>query len=100
MDKSLDQRGLIFFANGFQIHNTGGVRRDLTGSFTTISSIEALPTTRLSELWLEQKLLSDTVSGRFGQLIADSDFFISGTSTAGAAGRQARCDLHLHADVA
>ena len=81
LEKILGLRGLSFFVNGFQIHNTGGVRRDLTGSFTTISSIEALPTTRLSELWLEQKLFNDTLSIRAGQLIADSDFFISDTST-------------------
>jgi porin len=81
LDKILGFKGLNFFANAFQLHGTGGIRRDLTGSFTTISSIEALPTTRLSELWLEQKLLNDTFSIRFGQLIADSDFFISDTST-------------------
>lgn len=81
LEKILGLRGLSFFVNGFQIHNTGGVRRDLTGSFHTISSIEALSTTRLSELWLEQKLFNDTLSIRAGQLIADSDFFISDTST-------------------
>jgi porin len=81
LDKMLGLKGLSFFANAFQIHGTGGVRRDLVGNFTTISSIEALPTTRLSELWLEQKLFNDSFSVRFGQLIADSDFFISDTST-------------------
>ena len=81
LEKMIGAKGLSFFVNGFQIHNNGGVRRDLTGSFTTISSIEALPTTRLSELWLEQKLFNDTFSIRAGQLIADSDFFISDVST-------------------
>jgi porin len=80
LEKMLGFKGLGFFANAFQIHGTGGVRRDLVGNFTTISSIEALATTRLSELWLEQKFLGDTFSVRFGQLIADSDFFISDTS--------------------
>ena len=68
--------GLSFFANAFQIHNTGGIRRDHVGSFNTISNIEALPTTRLSELWLEQSF-GDTFSVRFGQLAADAEFFIS-----------------------
>jgi porin len=81
LEKMLGFKGLSFFANAFQIHGTGGIRRDLVGNFTTISSIEALPTTRLSELWLEQKFLGDTFSVRFGQLIADSDFFISDTSS-------------------
>jgi porin len=81
LDKMLGFKGLSFFTNAFQIHGSGGVRRDLVGNLATISSIEALPTTRLSELWLEQKFLNDTFSVRFGQLIADSDFFISDTST-------------------
>jgi len=79
LEKILGLRGLSFHANGFQIHNTGGIRRDYVGSFNTISNIEALPTTRLSELWLEQKI-GDTFSLRFGQLAADSDFFISSYS--------------------
>ena len=53
----------------------------------TVSYIEALATTRLSELWLEQKLLGDKVGVRFGQLAADTEFntssyaaqFINGT---------------------
>ena len=76
LEKMLGLRGLNFFANAFQIHNTGGIRRDHIGSFNTISNIEALPTTRLSELWLEQSF-GDTFSVRFGQLAADAEFFIS-----------------------
>lgn len=81
LDKMFGLRGLSFFANTFQIHNTGGIRRDHVGSFNTISNIEALATTRLSELWLEQKFFGDTFSVRFGQLAADAEFFISDTST-------------------
>src|ERR1043165_1868887 len=77
LEKMFGLRGLSFFANSFQIHNTGGIRRDYVGSFNTISNIEALPTTRLSELWLEQKFFNDTFSIRFGQLAADAEFFIS-----------------------
>ena len=80
LEKMLGLRGLNFFANSFQIHNTGGIRRDHVGSFNTISNIEALATTRLSELWLEQSF-GDTFSIRFGQLAADAEFFISDTST-------------------
>lgn len=77
MRRHRSRRGLGFFANSFQIHNTGGIRRDFVGSFNTISNIEALATTRLSELWLEQKFFNDTFSVRFGQLAADAEFFIS-----------------------
>jgi porin len=55
LEKLLGWRGLSFHANGFQIHGTGGVTRDFLGNLNTTSNIEALPTTRLSELWLEQK---------------------------------------------
>ena len=80
LEKMFGLRGLNFFANSFQIHNTGGIRRDHVGSFNTISNIEALATTRLSELWLEQSF-GDTFSIRFGQLAADAEFFISDYST-------------------
>lgn len=79
LEKMFGLRGLSFFANSFQIHNTGGIRRDHVGSFNTISNIEALPATRLSELWLEQSF-GDTFSIRFGQLAADAEFFISDNS--------------------
>ncbi len=42
--------GLTFFANVFQIHNTGRLRRDYVGGINTIAAIEGLSTTRLSEL--------------------------------------------------
>jgi porin len=42
-----------------------------------VSFIEATPATRLFELWLEQKLLDDHLSIRFGQLAADSEFILS-----------------------
>ena len=41
----------------------------------TIAAIEATPTVRLSELWLER--WSGPVSFRFGQLAADAEFFYS-----------------------
>jgi porin len=77
LEKMFGLKGLSFFTNSFVIHNTGGIRRDYTGSFNTISNIEALATTRLSELWLEQKFVNDTFSVRFGQLAADAEFFIA-----------------------
>src|SRR3954469_7567639 len=79
LEKMLGLRGLSFFTNVALVHNTGGIRRDYVGSFNTISNIEALATVRLSELWLEQKI-GDTFSLRFGQLAADTEFFISNYS--------------------
>jgi porin len=80
LEKMLGARGLSAFANMFQIHGSGGISRDYVGGFNTISNIEALPTTRLSEAWFEQKFFADTVSLRVGQLAADAEFFISDQS--------------------
>ena len=73
--------GLSLGANGFQIHNTGRIRRDYVGGVNTIAAIEAVPTTRLSELWLEQAFVGGKVSLRAGQLAADAEFFYSGLSS-------------------
>jgi porin len=72
--------GLSFFANAFQIHNTGRFRRDYVGGINTIAAIEALSTTRLSELWLEQSFAGGKATFRAGQLTADSEFFYSNLS--------------------
>jgi porin len=79
-EKLAGLNGLSFFANVFQIHNTGRIRRDYVGGINTIAAIEAVPATRLSELWLEQKLWNGNASVRFGQLAADVEFFFSGLS--------------------
>ena len=76
-EKLMGLKGLLFHVNAFQIHGQGLSGKHI-GNFMAVSNIEALGTTRLFELWLEQKLLSDKVSLRFGQLAADSEFFISG----------------------
>jgi porin len=73
--------GLTFFANVFQLHGSGRLRRDYVGGVVTVSNIEALPTTRLSELWLEQKLADGAASVRVGQLVADTEFFFSHAGT-------------------
>ena len=73
--------GLTMFANFFQIHNTGRIRRDYVGGLNTIAAIEAVPTTRLSELWFEQSFAGGKASLKVGQLAADTEFFFSELST-------------------
>jgi porin len=77
--KSTTWKGLSLHANVFQIHG-----RQLTpgyiGSLDLVSSIEALPTTRLSEAWVQQKLLDDRLTIRLGQLAADTEFIRSSTA--------------------
>lgn len=80
-EKRAGIQGLSFFANAFEIYNTGRIRRDYVGGINTIAAIEAVPTVRLSELWLEQKFSDGKASLRIGQLAADVEFFFSGLST-------------------
>ncbi|MHA1133891.1 MAG: carbohydrate porin [Alphaproteobacteria bacterium] len=69
-------KGLCFFASGYQIHGRS-ITLDNVGSLAPVSSLEALPATRLFELWFEQHLFNELVSVRLGQLAADAEFFIS-----------------------
>jgi porin len=81
LDKVAGLKDLTLYWNAFQINNTGRIRRDYAGGMNTIAAIEATPATRLSELWLEQKILNGQASIRVGQLAADSEFFFSDLST-------------------
>lgn len=76
LDRLIGWRGLTFFTNAYQIHGDSISANDL-GVLMPVSFIEAMPSTRLFELWLEQKLLDGRLSIRFGQLAADSEFLIS-----------------------
>ena len=80
LEKMAGWKDLTLYANAFQIHNTGRMRRDYVGGLNTIAAIEADPATRLSELWLERKFLGGAASFRIGQLAADSEFFFSDLS--------------------
>jgi porin len=79
--KLLGWDALTAFANFFQIHNTGRIRRDYVGGINTIAAIEAVPATRLSEIWFEQKFADGKASVRVGQLAADAEFFVAPVST-------------------
>lgn len=77
LEKLMGWKGLTFFANGFQLQRSGAIGHEYVGNLNTISNIEALPHTRLSEVWLEQKFAGDRFSLRFGQLAADREFFVA-----------------------
>jgi porin len=51
--------------------------RSYVDNLTTVSGIEALPATRLFELWLEQSLFNDALSIKLGQVSADTEFAIA-----------------------
>jgi porin len=69
-------RGLCFHANGYQIHGNSITGANI-GSLMPVTSLEATDATRLFELWLEQTLVKDKLTVRFGQLAADEEFILS-----------------------
>jgi porin len=80
LEKLLGWSGAAFHTNVYQIHGHG-LSRYYLGNLMTASGIEALPSTRLYELWLEQKFFDDTVALRAGQLAADTEFLVSQYAT-------------------
>jgi hypothetical protein len=72
LQKLAGLRELTFHANMFQIHGDGLSRSNLQ-NFLVVSGIEALPSTRLYEIWFEQKW-GDKLALRAGQLAADTEF--------------------------
>jgi porin len=72
LQKLAGLRELTFHANMFQIHG-GGLSRSTLQNYLVVSGIEALPSTRLYEIWFEQKW-GTTLALRAGQLAADTEF--------------------------
>src|SRR3954454_9088339 len=72
LEKLAGWKQLAFHANMFQIHG-GGLSRGALLNFMDVSSIEALPSTRLYEIWFEQKW-GTKLALRAGQLAADTEF--------------------------
>ena len=72
--------GLSVHTNVYQIHGTG-LSRYYVGNLTTVSGIEALPATRLHELWFEQALFDKALTVRAGKLAADAEFLVSPSAT-------------------
>jgi len=70
-------QGLTFHANMFQTHGDG-LSRDYLDNYLVASGIEAQPSTRLYEIWFEQKWGDkDKYDLRAGQLAADTEFINS-----------------------
>ena len=76
LGKLVGWRGWAFHVNGYQIHGDP-LSRERINNLMPVSYIEALPATRLGELWLEQKFLGDKLKVRFGQMAADNEFHSS-----------------------
>lgn len=80
LEKLAQWQGATFHANLYQIHGTG-LSRYYVNNIMSISSIEALPSSRLYELWVEQRLFDGQLGIRAGQLAADTEFAVSQTGT-------------------
>lgn len=69
-------KGLCFHTNGYQIHGQSITASNI-GSLMPVSSLEAYPSTKLFELWVEQHMFNDVLAVRVGQLAADAEFILS-----------------------
>jgi porin len=68
--------GASFYIDGYQISGRG-LSREAIGNLLAVSSIEALPSTRLHDLWLQQDSREGQASLRAGQIALDDEFYIS-----------------------
>jgi porin len=76
LSKLLKWPDATFHVDGYQISGRG-LSENAIGNLLTVSSIEALPTTRLHDLWLQQAFLENRASLRVGQIAFDDEFYIS-----------------------
>jgi porin len=76
LEKAVGWNGATAHANMFQIHGDG-LSRSYIGNLMLVSGVEALPATRLYELWVEQKLAGGKIAVRVGQQASDVEFIDS-----------------------
>ena len=77
--KLMSWQGATFFANAYQIHGFGP-SANFVGNQQFVSNIEATPSMKLYDLWLEQSPFNDRVSIRIGQEGMNDEFMISQAS--------------------
>ena len=76
LEKLANWSGASLYAEGYQISGRG-LSRTAVGNLLTVSGIEALASTRLVDLWLQQEFLDRQASLRVGQIALDDEFYIS-----------------------
>ena len=76
LEKLANWPGASFYAEGYQISGRG-LSRNAVGNLLAVSTIEALPSTRLLDLWFQQEFLDRKASLRVGQIALDDEFYIS-----------------------
>lgn len=75
-EKLANWPGASFYAEGYQISGRG-LSRNAVGNLLAVSTIEALPSTRLVDLWFQQEFVDRRSSFRIGQIALDDEFYIS-----------------------
>jgi len=65
-----------FYIDGYWISGRG-LSRNAVGNLLAVSSIEALASTRLHDMWFQQEFLDHQISLRVGQIALDDEFYIS-----------------------
>src|SRR5215469_2259776 len=76
LEKLANWPGASFYAEGYQISGRG-LSRNAVDNLLAVSTIEALPSTRLLDLWFQQEFHDRQVSLRVGQIALDDEFYIS-----------------------
>src|SRR6516162_9032585 len=76
LEKLVNWPGASVYAEGYQISGRG-LSRNAIGNLLAVSTTEALPSTRLLDLWFQQEFLERKVSFRIGQIALDDEFYIS-----------------------
>ena len=74
LDRTIGWRGATFHVSAHQIHGVP-LTPGFVGALNTVSGLEAEPSTRLNNLWIEQAL--GKVSVRAGQFQASQEFLVS-----------------------
>ena len=77
--KLMNWQGATFFVNAYQIDGFGP-SANFVGNQQFVTNIEATPSTKLYDLWLEQSLFNDRVSIRIGQEGMNDEFMTSKAS--------------------
>jgi porin len=80
LEKLAHWPGASFYTDGYQISGRG-LSKNAVGNLLAVSNIEALASTRLHDLWLQQEFLNRQGSLRVGQIALDDEFYISQYST-------------------
>lgn len=76
LGKAVGWSGAVFHASAYEIYGRG-LSSDYIGNLLTVTNVEATPSTRLYDLYLEQSVFDGHASVRVGQFGADEEFMIS-----------------------